>query len=156
MLLQRPGCFQFAVPVCGRPALALISPRSRKAFFLTTGRLEYLLGSATHSVSGHCWLVEMCLWTPWLHLGELSAVEDSEAIKLAFSPCPPLVKPAGMCSATAFGCWSFPLTAVCGSGHLRENRAVSRVNEALLSHSEPCPGICAKLRGCHAWLCSGY
>lgn len=53
-----------------------------EAFFLTTGRLEYLLGSATHSVSGHCWLVEMCLWTPWLHLGELSAVEDSEVISV--------------------------------------------------------------------------
>ena len=53
-----------------------------QAYFLTTGCLVYLLGSEKHSVSKRRWLAEMSLWTPWLHLGELTAVTDSEALRL--------------------------------------------------------------------------
>ncbi|CAE7253765.1 KCNH7 [Symbiodinium pilosum] len=53
-----------------------------EAYFLTKGALSYVLGSEKHSVTKCRWLAEMSLWTPWLHLGELTASKDSEVLAI--------------------------------------------------------------------------
>ena len=49
--------------------------RSCEAYFLSEGSLTYTWGENKVSFSEKDkfgWLVEICIWTPWVHVGELS------------------------------------------------------------------------------------
>lgn len=49
-----------------------------KAAYLTqSGSLTYFHGDGPESVSNHAWISEVCLWTPWLYLGDLVADDVS-------------------------------------------------------------------------------
>lgn len=48
---------------------------AEEAYFLSEGSLTYTWGENKVSFSEKDkfgWLVEICIWTPWVHVGELS------------------------------------------------------------------------------------
>ncbi|CAE7230773.1 KCNH2 [Symbiodinium pilosum] len=52
------------------------------AYFLNSGSLKYVLNGREARVVDNRWLVEMCLWTPWNHLGELTTEDATELVLL--------------------------------------------------------------------------
>eukprot|EP00434_Breviolum_minutum_P036144 symbB.v1.2.032015.t1/scaffold3786.1/size52255/2 len=54
---------------------------AHEAHFLAHGSFEYVL-SMSERVGHQRWVSEMTLWTPWLHLGDLTTTEDSAVVSL--------------------------------------------------------------------------
>eukprot|EP00435_Cladocopium_sp_Y103_P075456 s3_g58.t1 len=52
------------------------------ALFLAHGSFEYVL-NMSQRVGHQRWVSEMTLWTPWLHLGDLTTSEDSGVVSLS-------------------------------------------------------------------------
>ncbi|CAE7382171.1 HCN4 [Symbiodinium natans] len=57
---------------------------AHSAYFIdSTGQIFYRIGQGgAEMVTGPRWLSEMTLWTPWLHLGELTTKEVSSIVSL--------------------------------------------------------------------------
>jgi len=58
---------------------------ARQAFFLAQGRFDYAITFTQNSCEEKRWVSEMTLWTPWLHLGELTTREESGIVSLQAS-----------------------------------------------------------------------
>lgn len=62
---------------------------AHEAHWLAQGSFEYVL-NMSQRVGHQRWVSEMTLWTPWLHLGDLTTREDCSVVRLSaknFSDC---------------------------------------------------------------------
>jgi len=80
--------------------------QARRVVFVSSGALEYTLGEVTDSpqhgeahgevLRENKWVCEAVLWTPWLHLGDLLAVTESQIVSVdaaSFSEAVQINKP---------------------------------------------------------------
>ncbi|OLP94014.1 Potassium/sodium hyperpolarization-activated cyclic nucleotide-gated channel 1 [Symbiodinium microadriaticum] len=75
------GCLSHAVLAAGDVAFAAGAVAS-SAYFLAGGAFCYSREGVRSSVPCQKWVAEMCLWTPWLHVGDLVSEEVSRVIAL--------------------------------------------------------------------------
>ena len=60
-----------------REVIFLAGSDAKAAYLTQSGSLTYFHGDGPESVSNHAWISEVCLWTPWLYLGDLVADDVS-------------------------------------------------------------------------------
>jgi len=56
--------------------------KAKAVYFLTSGSMRYMVMDAQQDCLEQCKISEMGLWTPWLHVGELSTTEVSTLVVL--------------------------------------------------------------------------
>ncbi|CAE7224634.1 Hcn4 [Symbiodinium natans] len=58
---------------------------AKAAYFVAEGEFVYELNGTKTSVANGRWVAEMCLWTPWLHLGDLTTRDVAAVVILDVS-----------------------------------------------------------------------
>lgn len=55
---------------------------AKSSFLMMTGRLCYYRDDTSEILDDTRWVAEMCLWAPWVHMGDLEAQDTSELLSL--------------------------------------------------------------------------
>ncbi|CAE7861083.1 ALP1 [Symbiodinium necroappetens] len=55
---------------------------AKSSFLMMTGRLCYYRDDSSEILDDTRWVAEMCLWAPWVHMGDLEAQDTSELLSL--------------------------------------------------------------------------
>ena len=64
----------------GKDVIFLAGDTATAAFFKVNGSLTYFHSKERDSVSNSVWIAEHCLWTPWVHLGDLISEDVSRLV----------------------------------------------------------------------------
>lgn len=83
----------YQLVAAARDIIFLSGNLASSAYFKLSGKLSYFQDHGEEEVSDTYWVAEACLWTPWIHMGDFEAKEDSDLLCLdANSFCETLSK----------------------------------------------------------------
>ena len=63
--------------VASKDMIFFSGTRAAHAYLKLSGELRYFADSAEQSLDDSVWIAEICLWTPWVYLGDLMAEDVS-------------------------------------------------------------------------------
>lgn len=81
--------------VANKDVIFLAGSEAKAAYLTQSGSLTYFHDNGTESVHLDFWIAEVCLWTPWVYLGDLVADDVSRLV---------IIDADEFCSALA-NCW---------------------------------------------------
>ena len=68
------------VAAAGKDVIFLAGDTATASFFKVSGEVTYFFGHEKSAVSNWTWIAEHCLWTPWVHLGDLVSEDFSRLV----------------------------------------------------------------------------
>ncbi|CAE7237379.1 CngA [Symbiodinium microadriaticum] len=68
------------VAAAGKDVIFLAGDTATAAVFKVSGEVTYFFGHEKSAVSNSTWIAEHCLWTPWVHLGDLVSEDFSRLV----------------------------------------------------------------------------